>query len=73
MITVGSKTLEWREGLTVDALVRELGGAEGAAFASIEDATATGMRRRFVRRMDWPSTILEDGTKIKFITAASGG
>jgi sulfur carrier protein ThiS len=65
--------LEWREGLTVDALVRDLGGAEGMVFASIEDSTANGLRRRFVSRRDWPATTIEDGAKVKLVAAASGG
>lgn len=73
MITIGNKTREWREGLTVDTIVSELGGADGASFASIEDTYAAGMRRRFVSRMDWPTTELADGTKISFVVVASGG
>ena len=48
MVSVGNKELEWREGLTIEMLVQETGGAPGVSFAVVN--------KQFVRRLDWPET-----------------
>ena len=73
MISIDGKDHPWREGLNMDALVRELGLGAGASFATMEEHPGNGACARFIRRKDWPTTSVADGAKIRLIVAASGG
>lgn len=89
MITVCGKELQWKEGLTIQDLALQTGGAPGASFATIEASCATMEtsnasaeakpesarvpRARLVSRLEWPGTQVPDGVTIKFIIIPSGG
>ena len=54
-------------GLTVDALLRQLG--RDPAVPGVAVAVAD----RVVRRADWTQRTVEDGDRVEIITAAQGG
>ena len=69
MIIVGGKELQWQEGLTIQDLALQTGGAPGTSFAAI----VTPLRTRLVSRLEWPATQIPDGVTIRFIIIPSGG
>ena len=65
MITVGDKSLPWREGLTLADVVRELDLQEGYAYASLNG--------KLIWKKDWAITTVPDGAKIRFCGIIAGG
>jgi sulfur carrier protein ThiS len=65
VITVGDKSLPWREGLTLANVARELNFPEGYAYASLDG--------KLVWKKDWAATIVPDGARIRFHGIIAGG
>jgi sulfur carrier protein ThiS len=65
MITVGDKSLPWREGLTLADIVRELDLPEEYACASFAG--------KLIWKKDWATTAVPDGAKIHFRGIVAGG
>jgi sulfur carrier protein ThiS len=65
MITVGDKTLPWREGLTLADIAQELDLPEGYAYASLAG--------KLIWKKDWAITTVPDGAKIRFRGIIAGG
>jgi sulfur carrier protein len=61
----GNRTVEWREGLTVADILRELGWDYVLITTTVNGA--------FVQRDDYESTIVPDGADVKAIHIAHGG
>jgi sulfur carrier protein ThiS len=65
VITVGDKSLPWREGLTLADIVRELDLPEDHAYASLAG--------KLIWKKDWAITTVPDGAKIRFREIIAGG
>jgi sulfur carrier protein ThiS len=65
MITVGDKSIPWREGLTLTDIVRELDLPADHAYASIDG--------KLIWKKDWATTAVPDGAKIRFRGIIAGG
>jgi len=65
MITVGDRTLPWRERLTLADIARELDLPDSYAYASVAG--------KIVWKKDWATTIVPDETKIRFRGIVAGG
>jgi sulfur carrier protein ThiS len=65
MVSVGDRSLTWREGLTVMDILKELGLPEGYPLADIDG--------RFVWKKDWEVTVVPDGANVRFHWVIGGG
>jgi sulfur carrier protein ThiS len=65
MITVGDRSLPWREGLSLADIARELDLPADYAYASIDG--------KLIWKKDWTTTVVPDGAKIRFRGIIAGG
>jgi sulfur carrier protein ThiS len=65
MVTVGDRRVPWREGLTVQDIVRELALPESYPLANIDG--------KFVWKKDWEVTAVPDGARVRFHWVIGGG
>jgi sulfur carrier protein ThiS len=65
VITVGDKSLPWREGLTLADIARELDLPEDYAYASLAG--------KLIWKVNWATTAVPDGAKIRFRGIIAGG
>ena len=65
MITAKGKPMEWREGLTVGEVLRQLGYAVPAALVQLNG--------RNVPRHEWAGTVVPDGAVVAVQVIMAGG
>jgi len=65
VITAKGKPMQWREGLTVEEVLKTLGYAVPAAVVRLDGQP--------VRRQDWASTRVPDGAVVDVRVMAAGG
>lgn len=65
MITAKGKPMQWREGLTVEEVLKTLGYAVPAAVVRLDGQP--------VRRQDWAATRVLDGAVVDVRVMAAGG
>jgi sulfur carrier protein ThiS len=65
MILVGDRRVPWREGLTVQDILRELALPENYPLADVDG--------RFVWKKDWEATVVPDGARVRFHWVIGGG
>jgi len=64
-VVVGDRRVPWRDGLTVQDIVRDLGLPESYPLADVDG--------RFVWKKDWEVTAVPDGAKVRFHWVIGGG
>lgn len=65
MITARGKPMEWREGLTVEQVLRQLGYALPAALVQLNGGS--------VQRHEWGATLVPDGAVLDVQVLMAGG
>jgi sulfur carrier protein ThiS len=62
---VGDRCIPWREGITVQDIVRELALPESYPLADVDG--------KFVWKKDWEDTAVPDGATLRFHWVIGGG
>jgi thiamine biosynthesis protein ThiS len=64
-ITINGESREWEDGLTLSALLEQLGMRA--------DRVAVELNRDIVPRTRWPETVLKEGDRLEIVHFVGGG